>query len=129
MLFWVEPGEDRKRAACRRYSKLRPFRVYVKAGYNFIGFNRKALMDDDRSVTRRDLDALGPELRQEFQHFADSITKRMREMETKMLAAFSEYTTGTGAWIQRTEISEAANAARIEALESRVLELETRQGL
>jgi len=86
-------------------------------------------MDDDRSVTRRDLDALGPELRQEFQHFADSITKRMREMETKMLAAFREYTTGTGAWIQRTEISEAANAARIEALESRVLEFETRQGL
>lgn len=144
MLFWVEPGEDRKRAACRRYSNLRLFRVYVKAGYNFIGFNRKALMDDDRPVTRRDLTELNQELKQEFKqemlasrqemehqfrHFADSLTEMMRDIETKMLTAFHGYAKGTGARIQRTEISEAANAARIEALESRVLELETRQGL
>jgi hypothetical protein len=92
-------------------------------------------MDDDRPVTRRDLNELKQELKQEFRqeleqglrHFADSLTEMMRDIETKMLTAFHGYAKGTGARIQRTEISEAANAARIEALESRVLELETRQ--
>jgi len=82
-------------------------------------------MDDDRPVTRRDL----AELKQEMKHLADSMMEMMRDIETKMLTAFHGYAKGTGARIQRTEISEAANAARIEALESRVLELETRQGL
>ena len=115
----------------------------LKAGYNLIGFNRKALMDDDRPVTRRDLNELKQDLRQdlkqellafrqemehELHHFADSLTEMMRDIETKMLTAFHGYAKGTGARIQRTEISEAANAARIEALEDRVLELETRQG-
>ena len=100
-------------------------------------------MDDDRSVTRRDLNELKHELKQDLQqelqtfkqgvehelrHFADSLTETMRDIETKMLTAFHGYAKGTGAGIQRTEISESANAARIEALESRVLELETRQG-
>jgi hypothetical protein len=125
LLFWGDSGEDRKRAACRRYRNLSPFRLCVKAGYNLIEFNRKVLMDDDRPVTRRDLD----ELKQEIKHLADSLTEMMRDIETKMLTAFHGYAKGTGARIQRTEISEAANAARIEALESRVLELETRQGL
>jgi hypothetical protein len=94
-------------------------------------------MDDDRPVTRRDLNELKQELKQEFRqeleqglrHFADSMTGMMRDTETKLLTAFHGYAKGTGARIQRTEISEAANAARIEALENRVLELETRQGL
>jgi len=112
-------------------------------------------MDDGRPVTRRDLDELKHEFKQELQtfrqgmeqefkhelqtfrqgmeqelrHFADSMTEMMRDTETKMLTAFHGYAKGTAARIQRTEISEAANAARIEALESRVLELETRQGL
>ena len=105
-------------------------------------------MDDDRPVTRRDLAELKQELKHELKqdlkqellafrqgmehdmrHFADSLTEMMRDIETKMLTAFHGYAKGTGARIQRTEISEAANAARIEALESRVLELETRQGL
>jgi hypothetical protein len=84
-------------------------------------------MDDDRPVTRRDLDALKDELKQELRHLADSMTEMIRDTETKLLTAFHGYAKGTGARIQRTEISEAANAARIEALESRVLELETRQ--
>jgi hypothetical protein len=88
-------------------------------------------MDDDRPVTRRDLDELKQELKQEFRqemkHLADSLTEMMRDTETKLLTAFHGYAKGTGARIQRTEISEAANAARIEALESRVLDLETRQ--
>ena len=124
MLFWVEPGEDRKRAACGRYRKLGPFRVRVQAGYNLIGFNRKALMDDDRLVTRRDLNGLEPE----FKRFADTIAKRIREMETKLVTAFHEYARANTAQIQGEGFSEAANAARIEALEGRVLELETRQG-
>jgi hypothetical protein len=128
LLFWVDPGEDRKRAACRRYRNLSPFGVCLKAGYNLIGFNRKVLMDDDRPVTRRDLNELKQELKQEMKHLADSMTEPMRDIETKMLTAFHGYAKGTGARIQRTEISEAANAARIEALEDRVLELETRQG-
>ena len=86
-------------------------------------------MDDDRPVTRRDLDELRPEFRQELQHFADSINGVIRDTETKLRTAFHGYAKGTAARIQRTEISEAAHAARIEASESRVLELETRQGL
>jgi hypothetical protein len=88
-------------------------------------------MDDDRPVTKRDLDELKQEFRQELEQglrrLADSMTELIRDTETKMLTAFHGYAKGTGARIQRTEISEAANAARIEALESRVLELETRQ--
>lgn len=80
-------------------------------------------MDDDRPVTRRDLEGLKPD----FSHFADSITRRIREMETKLLAAFRQYAKDNAAIIQGTEFLEAANAARIDALESRVLELETRQ--
>jgi hypothetical protein len=80
-------------------------------------------MDDDRPVTKRDLGELKPELK----HFADSFTKRVREMETKLLPAFLGYAKGNAARIQGEEFSEYSNAARIEALESRVLELETRQ--
>ena len=101
-------------------------------------------MDDDRPVTSQDINDQKQKLKQEFihmilassqemehqfRHFADSLTEMMRDIETKMLTAFHGYAKGTGARLQRTEISEAANAARIEALESRVLELETRQGL
>jgi hypothetical protein len=86
-------------------------------------------MDDERPVTRRDLDELRPEFRQELQHFVDSINWVIRDTETKLLTAFHGYAKGTAARIQRTAISEAAHAARIEASESRVLELETRQGL
>ena len=96
MLFWVEPGEDRKRAACRRYRKPGSFRVHVKAGYNLIGFNRKVLMDDDRPVTRRDLNELKQELKQEMKHLADSMTELMRDIETKMLTAFHELETRQG---------------------------------
>jgi hypothetical protein len=81
-------------------------------------------MDDDRPVTSREMDELKPE----FRHFAESMTKRIREMETKLLTAFREYAKGNAAQIQGAGFSEAANAARIEALENRVLELETRQG-
>ena len=57
------------------------FRVFVKAGYNLIGFNRKALMDDDRPVTKRDLNQPKQELlfRQGLEHglrhLADSLTR------------------------------------------------------
>jgi hypothetical protein len=81
-------------------------------------------MDDDRPVTRREKSELQPE----FKYFADSMTKRIREMETKLVNAFRQYAKGNAAKIQGEGFSEAANAARIEALESRVLELETRQG-
>ena len=81
-------------------------------------------MDDDRPVTRRDKNELKPE----FKHFADSMTKRIREMETKLLTGFRQYAKGNADQIQGEGFSEAANAARIEALESRVLELETRRG-
>ena len=66
-------------------------------------------MDDDRPVTRRDLDELKQELKQELEqglrHFADSLTEMMRDTETKLLTAFHGYAKGTGARIQRTEIS------------------------
>ncbi len=30
LLFWVDPGEDRKRADCCRYRNLSPFRALCK---------------------------------------------------------------------------------------------------
>jgi hypothetical protein len=65
---------------------------------------------------------------QELQNFAESIAKSMRELETKMLAAFCGYAMVNAAVIQGAAFAESANAGRIEALESRVLELETRRG-
>jgi hypothetical protein len=67
-------------------------------------------------------------IHQAVKEVTDSMTELIRDTETKMLTAFHGYAKGTAARIQRTEISESANAARIEALESRVLELETRTG-
>jgi hypothetical protein len=103
-------------------------------------------MDDDRPVTRRDIEvtkrelnqaieetkrelkeAIGEAVNHAIKEAADSLTELVRDTETKLLTAFHGYAKGTAARFQRTEISEAANAARIEALESRVLELETRQ--
>jgi hypothetical protein len=93
-------------------------------------------MDEEGPVTKRELhDALGETKRelhqaihQAVKEVTDSMTELIRDTETKMLTAFHGYAKGTAARIQRTEISESANAARIEALESRVLELETRTG-
>jgi nucleoid DNA-binding protein len=93
-------------------------------------------MDENGPVTKRELhDALGEAKRelhqaihQAVKEVTDSMTELIRDTETKMLTAFHGYAKGTAARIQRTEISESANAARIEALESRVLELETRTG-
>jgi hypothetical protein len=62
-------------------------------------------MDDYRPVTRRDLDALKDELKQELRHLADSMTEMIRDTETKLLTAFHGYAKGTAARIQRTEIS------------------------
>ena len=67
-------------------------------------------------------------IHQAAKEVTDSVTELIRDTETKMLTAFHGYARGNAARFQRTEISEAANAARIEALESRVPELETRQG-
>ncbi len=108
-------------------------------------------MDEDGPVTKRELhqalDVTKRELHQALdetkrelhqtihqavhqavKEVTDSMTELIRDTETKMLTAFHGYAKGTAARIQRTEISESANAARIEALESRVLELETRTG-
>jgi len=90
-------------------------------------------MEDNAPATKRDLELTKHELHQAIEEavrqVTDSVTELIRDTETKMLKAFHGYATGTAARFQRTEISEAANAARIEDSEGRVLELETRMGL
>ena len=73
------------------------------------------------------MDESQPNTRRDQTDVVDRITELIRDTETKLLTAFHGYAKGTSARLQRVEISESANAARIEALESRVLELETRQ--
>jgi acyl-homoserine lactone acylase PvdQ len=55
------------------------------------------------------------------------MSEQMRDIETAMLRAFHGYAQGVSAQIQKLNGSEAATEIRLSALESRVLELETRR--
>jgi acyl-homoserine lactone acylase PvdQ len=57
----------------------------------------------------------------------EGMSEQMRDIETAMLRAFHGYAQGVSAQIQKLNGSEAAAEIRLPALESRVLELETRR--
>jgi hypothetical protein len=73
----------------------------VSAGYNRMGNNRKAVLDDDRPVTRGDLEETKLELKEAISHAikeaADSLTELVGDTETKLLTAFHGYAKGTAA--------------------------------
>jgi len=57
----------------------------------------------------------------------DLMSEQMRDIETALLRAFQNDAQGVAAQIQKLNGSEAAAEIRLSALESRVLELETRR--
>jgi hypothetical protein len=73
-------------------------------------------MADSDPVTKKDLEEL-----------KDTLTELTRDVETSMLTAFHGYAKGQAVRLQAVEIADAAVNQRLDALELRVLNLETRR--
>jgi len=58
----------------------------------------------------------------------EQLTELIRDVETSLLTAFHGYGKGQAARMHVLEVSDAATAQRLAALEERVLNLETRRG-
>ena len=92
--------------------------------------------DDNAPATKRDL----AELRSGFNsdlsaleerletRIVDRITELMRDIETNMLPAFHGYAKGQTSRLHLLEVADSSFSQRLEALEERVLNLETRRG-
>ena len=78
------------------------------------------MTEDEKPVTKTEMHEGLSELR-------TSLSEQMRDIETAILKAFHGYAQGVAAQIQKLNGSEAATEIRLAALESRVLELETRR--
>jgi hypothetical protein len=74
------------------------------------------MTEDDKPATRKDLSDLRV-----------ALSGEMRDIETALLKAFHSYAQGVAAQIQKLNASDVASEIRLSALESRVLELETRR--
>ena len=74
------------------------------------------MTEDEKPATRKDLNELRVALSEE-----------MRDIETALLRAFHSYAQSDAAQHQKHTAFEAATEIRLSALESRVLELETRR--
>jgi hypothetical protein len=88
-------------------------------------------MADSDPVTKKDLQELESRLEPRFdaklEAFADRLTELVRDVETTMLTAFHGYAKGQAVRLQAVEIADAAVNQRLDALEQRVLNLETRR--
>jgi len=73
-------------------------------------------MADSDPVTKKDLEEL-----------KDTLTELIRDVETSMLTAFHGYAKGQAVRLQAVEIADSAVNQRLDALELRVLNLETRR--
>ena len=85
------------------------------------------MTEDDKPATRADFNATRAEFKAEFKATEERLSEQMRDIETALLRAFQNYAKGVAAQIQKLNGSEAATETRLSALESRVLELETRR--
>ena len=78
------------------------------------------MADDNKPVT-------STEMRRALSELREAMSEQMRDMETAMLRAFHSHAQGMAAQNQKHTASDAAAEIRLSALESRVLELETRR--
>ena len=85
------------------------------------------MTEEDKPVTRRELQASLNDLQERIDGKFEAMSEQMRDIETAILKAFHGYAQGVAAQIQKLNASEAATEIRLAALESRVLELETRR--
>jgi chromosome segregation ATPase len=83
---------------------------------------------DDLNVpaTKGDLQGAVEQLRSEMQHQFDELKETLRDSQTEVLKAFYGYTQTTDAKLKETEQSDIALRQRLNAVESRILEVEKR---
>ena len=77
-------------------------------------------MADSDPVTKKDLEELKVAL-------TESLTELIRDVETSLLTSFHGYGKGQAGRMTALEVGDAAVRQRLDALEQRVLSLETRR--
>jgi len=77
-------------------------------------------MADADPITKKDLEELKVAL-------IDSLTELIRNVETNLLTSFHGYGKGQAARMHALEVGDSAVNQRLDALEQRVLNLETRR--
>ena len=77
-------------------------------------------MADSDPVTKKDLEELKVAL-------TESLTELIRDVETSLLTSFHGYGKGQAGRMTALEVGDAAVKLRLDALEQRVLSLETRR--
>ena len=68
-----------------------------------------------------------PVIRKDVRESEERLSEQMRDIETAILKAMHGYAQSVNPQVQRLTGSDAATQVRLSALESRVLELETRR--
>jgi hypothetical protein len=84
------------------------------------------MTESDKPATRADLEALRVDVNAQIKASEERLSERMHDIETALLRAFQHYATGVTAQFQRLNVSDQTTEVRLSALESRVLDLETR---
>ncbi len=77
-------------------------------------------MADSDPITKKDLEELKVAL-------TESLTELIRDVETSLLTSFHGYGKGQAGRMTALEVGDAAVRQRLDALEQRVLSLETRR--
>ena len=81
-------------------------------------------MADSDPVTKKDLEELKVALTRSI---TESMTEVIRDVETSLLTSFHGYGKGQAGRMTALEVGDAAVKLRLDALEQRVLSLETRR--
>jgi hypothetical protein len=81
-------------------------------------------MADSDPVTKKDLEELKVALTASI---TESLTELIRDVETSLLTSFHGYGKGQAGRMTALEVGDAAVKQRLDALEQRVLSLETRR--
>ena len=81
-------------------------------------------MADSDPITKKDLEELKVALTQSI---TESMTELIRDVETSLLTSFHGYGKGQAGRMTALEVGDAAVKQRLDALEQRVLSLETRR--
>ncbi len=85
---------------------------------------------DDAPITRRDLEALRAELREEFKTQREYIDERTHDAETRLLRAFADHTLGQQVPFQKLSADvgniNTSTDQRLTLVEDRITKLEMR---
>jgi hypothetical protein len=85
-------------------------------------------MADSDPATKKDIEDLKIALTQSLtQSITESVTEVIRDVETSLLTSFHGYAKGQAGRMTSLEVGDAAVKQRLDALELRVLSLETRR--